>query len=148
MFDKNKFAEILQKIISQYDSMTSFAKKSSIDRAYLSKYINKKLEYPPSPDILRKISDNSNNIVDYIELMKICNYLDNNMENNMATHNEALDKLENIVMGKLYELEQENADLKQKLALANAKLEVYERVASVSNRETSIGFGPPIKNEE
>ena len=60
---------------------------------------------------------------------------------------EPYEKIENIVMGKLYELEQENADLKQKLALANAKLEVYERVASVSNRETSIGFGPPLRNE-
>ena len=65
----------------------------------------------------------------------------------MATRSETLDKLESIVMEKVFNLEQENADLKQKLALANAKLEVYERVANVSNRETSIGFGPPIRNE-
>lgn len=65
----------------------------------------------------------------------------------MATRNDEYDKIEQLVREKIYNLETENADLKQKLALANAKLEVYERVASVSNRETSIGFGPPIRNE-
>lgn len=78
MFNKNKFAEILQEIISQYDSISNFAEKSSLDRTYLSKYINKKLEHPPSPDILRRISDNSNNIIDYLNLMYICNYLNYN----------------------------------------------------------------------
>lgn len=65
----------------------------------------------------------------------------------MATRNDEYDKIEQLVREKIYNLETENADLKQKLALVNAKLEVYERVASVSNRETSIGFGPPIRNE-
>lgn len=77
MFNKNKFAEVLQEIISQYDSITSFAEKSSLDRTYLSKYINKKLDHPPSPDILRRISDNAKNIIDYLKLLYICNYLNN-----------------------------------------------------------------------
>ena len=77
MFKKNKFAEVLQEIISQYDSITSFAEKSSLDRTYLSKYINKKLDHPPSPDILRRISDNAKNIIDYLKLLYICNYLNN-----------------------------------------------------------------------
>lgn len=78
MFNKSKFAEILQDIISQYDSISDFAKESSLDRTYLSKYINEKLEHPPSPDILRRISENSNNIIDYLNLMYICNYLNYN----------------------------------------------------------------------
>lgn len=65
----------------------------------------------------------------------------------MATHSNEYDKIEKIVMEKVFELEAENARLKQSLALANAKLEVYERIATLSNRETSIGFGPPITNE-
>ena len=65
----------------------------------------------------------------------------------MAVRNKALNKLESIVMEKVFNLEAENAKLKQDLALANAKLEVYERIANVSNRETSVGFGPPIRSE-
>lgn len=78
MFNKNEFAKILQKIVSQYDSISSFTEKSSLDRTYISKCINKKLEHPPSPNILRKISNNSNNITNYIILMYTCGYLNDN----------------------------------------------------------------------
>ena len=60
----------------------------------------------------------------------------------MATRNDEYDKIEQLVREKICNLETENADLKQQLALANAKLEVYERIANISNRETSVGFGP------
>lgn len=55
------------------------------------------------------------------------------------------EKIENIVMGRMYELENENTQLKNELATAKAKLEVYERIASISNAKTSLGFGPPIE---
>lgn len=78
MFNKDEFAEVLQGIILQYGSISKFVEKSSLDRTYISKYINKKLEHPPSPEILRKISNNSNNITSYINLMYICGYLNDN----------------------------------------------------------------------
>lgn len=78
MFNKDEFANILQEIISQYDSISSFTQKSSLDRTYISKCVNKKLEHPPSPNILRKISNNSNHITNYITLMYICGYLNDN----------------------------------------------------------------------
>lgn len=53
------------------------------------------------------------------------------------------DKIESIVMEKVFALENENAQLKNELAIANAKLEVYERLATISNSKTSLGFGPP-----
>lgn len=56
-------------------------------------------------------------------------------------------KLEQIVMEKVTELENENMQLKTDLALANAKLEVYERIASISDSKTTLGFGPPIIKE-
>lgn len=146
MFDENKFSKILKEIISQYDSISSFAEKSSLDRTYISKYVNKKLEHPPSPDILKKIANNSNGITNYIELMKICDYLDENMEDKMAIHSNEYDKIEQLVREKIYNLETENADLKQQLALAQAKLEIYERIDSITNRDISIGFGPLTKN--
>lgn len=76
MFNQNLFANILSKINSTYDSMTEFGKKADLDRSYISKYINKKLDNPPSPDILKKISEASNGIASYYELMEICGYID------------------------------------------------------------------------
>lgn len=64
----------------------------------------------------------------------------------MAT-NRAYDKIEEIVMARVFTLEEENARLKTELALAQAKLEVYDRLASVSDSEKTIGFGRPINAE-
>lgn len=76
MFKKNDFANILKEINSNYDSMTNFAKKASFDRSYISKYINMKLDNPPTPKILEKISDASNGLASYYDLLAICGYID------------------------------------------------------------------------
>lgn len=65
----------------------------------------------------------------------------------MATDNKAYAKIENIVLEKVFSLEAENAQLKSDLALANAKLEVYERIATISDLKGTIGFGPPLNRE-
>lgn len=65
----------------------------------------------------------------------------------MATQ-EIYDKIESIIMEKVFALENENAELKNNLALAQAKLDVYERIANISNSKTTLGFGPPIRKEE
>lgn len=67
----------------------------------------------------------------------------------MATHKQAnpYDKIERIVMEKVFTLEDENARLKSELAIAQAKLEVYDRLATVSDAKVSLGFGPPITRE-
>lgn len=77
MFDKIKFAKILSNINETYDTMTEFSKKSGVNRTYLSQYINKKLDSPPSPKILKKIAESSNGITTYQELMNICGFLKN-----------------------------------------------------------------------
>lgn len=61
---------------------------------------------------------------------------------------EEYNKLESIIMEKVFTLESENAQLKQDLAVAQAKLDVYERLANISNSKTQLGFGPPIRREE
>ena len=58
--------------------------------------------------------------------------------------NKAYEKIENIVMERVFSLESENSQLKQELAHAQAKLEVYERLASISDTKTQLGFGPPL----
>lgn len=64
----------------------------------------------------------------------------------MATkkENNAYAKIEALVMEKVFVLEAENAQLKNELAMAQAKLEIYERIASVSDSKVQLGFGPPI----
>lgn len=63
----------------------------------------------------------------------------------MATPSkDAYNKIESIVNEKVFILEEENAQLKHELAIAQAKLEVYERIASISDSKATLGFGPPI----
>ena len=45
-------------------------------------------------------------------------------------------------------LKEENTQLKRDLDIANARLEVYERLATISDSKISLGFGPPIHREE
>lgn len=56
----------------------------------------------------------------------------------------AYNKIESIVMERVFSLENENAQLRNDLAVAQAKLEVYERLANISGTKTQLGFGPPI----
>lgn len=70
----------------------------------------------------------------------------------MATHNKnytdnPYNKIESIVMEKVFTLEQENADLRSELVYTKAKLEVYERLATISDTKTQLGFGPPLTHE-
>lgn len=82
MFNKNLFSKKLSLINNTYSSMTEFAKKANFDRTYISKYINKKLDNPPTPKILEKIAKSSNSITTYEELMEICGYLNISEFNN------------------------------------------------------------------
>ena len=56
----------------------------------------------------------------------------------------AYSKIESIVMEKVFSLENENAQLRNDLAVTQAKLDVYERLANISGTKTQLGFGPPI----
>ena len=56
----------------------------------------------------------------------------------------AYSKIESIVMERVFSLENENAQLRNELAVAQAKLDVYERLANISGTKTQLGFGPPI----
>lgn len=61
--------------------------------------------------------------------------------------NDAYMKIESLVMEKIFVLEAENTRLRTDLAMANAKLEIYERIASISDSKVQLGFGPPITKE-
>lgn len=63
-----------------------------------------------------------------------------NTNNNENPYN----KIESIVLERVFSLEHENAQLKSELSYAKAKLEVYERLATISGPKTQLGFGPPL----
>lgn len=75
-FDKEKFSKILTKIKNTYGSINLMADKTGITAAYISKLIRLMYDNAPSPEILKKISDHSNGITNYEELMRICGYFD------------------------------------------------------------------------
>lgn len=74
MFNKNKLANILNKINDTYSNMSEFAKQTNCDRSYISKYIHKKLDNPPTPKVLAGFANASKGIITYEELMNICGY--------------------------------------------------------------------------
>lgn len=96
MFNQDLFSNILKKINDTYDTMSEFGKNASFDRTYISKYINKKLQNPPSPKILEKIAKASHGITTYRELMQVCGYLDDFTNNKLSTFNSYRSKLENL----------------------------------------------------
>ncbi len=76
MFNKNKFALILQEIKETYKSQEDFSEKSGIGRTYISQYMNMKIDKPPLPKILEKIAEASKGITTYNELMTVCGYIE------------------------------------------------------------------------
>lgn len=80
MFQKENFSNILKNILKEYDSIQDFANHVEMDRGYLSRNINMKLDNPPTPKILKKIADNSKGITTYEELMKICGYINDDQK--------------------------------------------------------------------
>ena len=76
-FKKEQFAKILKEISNSYGSINKMAQKTGVTASYISKLIRLQYDSPPSPEILKKISDNSNFITNYDTLMNICGYLEN-----------------------------------------------------------------------
>ncbi|MEY8320768.1 S24 family peptidase [Lachnospiraceae bacterium 46-61] len=71
MFQKNLFREQLIKLMNG-KTTTEFSEQTGFNRTYLSKYLNLKLDRPPSPRLLQAIASN---IVPYEELLISCGYI-------------------------------------------------------------------------
>lgn len=77
-FDRKAFSKILIKIKNNYGSINKMAEATGVTSAYISKLIRLMYQKAPSPEILKKISDNSQGIVSYYELLIVCGYIDKN----------------------------------------------------------------------
>lgn len=71
MFQKHLFQQQLEKLLNGATT-TEFAERTGFNRTYLSKYLNLRLDRPPSPDLLKAIAGPQ---VSYEELMVSCGYL-------------------------------------------------------------------------
>ena len=78
-FDKKVFSKILIKIKNNYGSINKMAEATGITSAYISKLIRLIYKKAPSPEILKKIADNSKGVVSYYELLIVCGYIDKNL---------------------------------------------------------------------
>lgn len=76
MFDKKKFAIIIEKIKNEYDSQEKFSEASGINRTYLSQYMNMRIDEAPTPGTLYKLASASKGITTYDALLSICGYYD------------------------------------------------------------------------
>ncbi len=85
MFNKEKFSYIIRNIKNIYASQEEFSKNSNIGRTSLSQYMNCRLDKPPKPDILKKLSNASKGLTTYNELMQICGYIPNNTSNDFKS---------------------------------------------------------------
>lgn len=77
-FNKEKFSEILLNIKDSYGSINQMAEKTGVTAAYISKLIRLMYDNAPSPEILKKIAENSNGITTYQTLMEVCGYINEN----------------------------------------------------------------------
>ena len=147
MFNKNKFAQVLKNINETYSSQRDFAKKSEINRTYLSQYMNMKLDEPPKPKILKKLADNSNQTITYEELMTICGYIDNNNSNGINNELISLyEKLNNIE--KMYENRKEKLTFREEQVTHELFNQVLKSVHKYKQTPKTINPNELVKDIE
>jgi transcriptional regulator with XRE-family HTH domain len=146
MFNKTNFKIILEKALGNRTKM-QYSDESGVNRTYISKYLNEKLDNPPNPDIIKKLAEVAQNNVTYEDLMIAAGYLAEDTktefkpvltakdEKDIAKELDSLmTKLKNEESGPLYyngnEVEEEDAELFKGL------LEVALKKIKIKNKET------------
>ncbi len=76
VFDKLRFKKILEEALADR-KITEYAEESGVNRTYLSKYLNLRLDSPPSPEIIKRLAEKAHNNVTYEDLMSVAGFLPN-----------------------------------------------------------------------
>lgn len=111
MFDKKRFANIIHNISNSYENNTALAEASDVNRTYISKIINLKLNSPPTPKVLKKIANNSKGLTTYEELMEVCGYI------SYESNSEEIE----FIINKLKDLNLDEKELHEVIEYANKK---------------------------
>lgn len=129
MFDKENFSDILTQIYRTYNNQRDFAETTGVNRAYLSQYMNRKLENPPSPKILERIAKASNKLITYEELMRVCGY----------TENYSLSPIELLTLSQEQDnLKKEKREAIKKLNLTYDEYKLYTSLCMLTNDTEDI----------
>lgn len=100
-FNKKAFSLLLEEAIGDR-SIAEFSRQSGVNRTYVSKLLNKNLNNPPSPEILKKLANSAYNNITYINLMQAAGYIcldeddksyKNNEDNNAVDTRKKLDEI-------------------------------------------------------
>ena len=75
-YDDEKFSSLLKAAIGSTRTITEFSKNCGVARPYISKFLNRKLDTPPSPDVISKFANNARNGVTEDELSAAAGYID------------------------------------------------------------------------
>lgn len=139
MFDKIKFAEIIEKISETYNNQRDFSILSGINRTYLSQYKNRKLDEPPKPKILKKLANASNGKTSYEELMTICGYINNTTSSDIRDSLIELYEKQNI-------LEEQRNNRENNLSIEEKKIsrDLFSQILNCLHNEhiTPENFNP------
>jgi Helix-turn-helix. len=98
MFDKDKFSELLINARGDRNNK-QYAEDSGVSRAYVSGYINKSIDNPPTPDVIKRLANSAQNKVTYEELMKAAGHISINLFDGVG----GLTKLTSTFMNNAFE---------------------------------------------
>lgn len=74
MFNKELFSELLINARGDRNNK-QYADDSGVSRAYISGYINKSMDSPPTPDVIKRLCNVAHNSVMYEQLMNAAGYI-------------------------------------------------------------------------
>ena len=102
IFNKKKFAELLNKAKGDDRSINQYAHTVGISPAHISRLLRELLDTPPSPETIYKLVRLARNDITYSDLMYAAGYLDNTasttIENSLCDKYNFLDaKTDNII---------------------------------------------------
>jgi SOS-response transcriptional repressor LexA len=82
MFNKDTFSTLLKTAIGSNRTITEFSNECNLARPYISKFINCKLDTPPSPEAISKIASAARNNISECDLLVAAGYTtyDNHMD--------------------------------------------------------------------
>ncbi|WCF11548.1 hypothetical protein NDS46_31825 (plasmid) [Paenibacillus thiaminolyticus] len=82
-FDKEKFAHLVTKAKGNR-SINKYGIETGVDPGYISRLMRKLIDSPPSPSVIKKLTDKSHNDISYEELMATAGYLEDYRNNSIA----------------------------------------------------------------
>ena len=142
-FDKKRFSELLKNTIGSNRTITEFSNECKLARPYISKFINCKLDTPPSPEAISKMASVARNNITEGDLLVAAgyttydDYLNSTLENfseggDLFSTSIAFKSNVNKKVAVLYDITSKNMDEN-----INNHLAYYEYIAALDTTDNS-----------